>query len=142
MLSEGGPFAFYNEGVFAETGRAVMGAASKILGLQATGGSSSVRDGFDRMRQAGAAARLMLIGAAAMKLSVPEAELETANGTVVHKASGKSVTYGEVAADAVHIAAPSELRLKERPIGNFSASRRCVPTCLPRSPARRYSASM
>ena len=114
LLAEGGPFAFYNEGVFAETGRAAMGAVGKILGLQATGGSSSVRDGFDRMRQAGAAARLMLIGAAAMKLSVPEAELETANGTVVHKASGKSVTYGEVAADAVHIAAPSELRLKEK----------------------------
>ncbi|MET0941137.1 MAG: molybdopterin cofactor-binding domain-containing protein [Mesorhizobium sp.] len=114
MLAEGGPFPFFNEGVVAESMRTVMGAAGKLLGLQGTGGSTSTRDGFDRMRQAGAAARHMLLAAAAAKLSVPAGELETANGTVVHKASGRSVTYGEVAADAVRIEAPSAVRLKER----------------------------
>ena len=114
MLAEGGPFPFFNEGVVAESMRTVMGAAGKLLGLQGTGGSTSTRDGFDRMRQAGAAARHMLLAAAAAKLSVPAEELETANGRVVHKVSGRSVTYGEVAADAVRIEAPSAVRLKER----------------------------
>ena len=49
---------------------ALLALLGKVLGLQATGGSSSTRDGFDRMRQAGAAARTMLLQAAATRLSV------------------------------------------------------------------------
>ncbi|MEQ9181278.1 MAG: xanthine dehydrogenase family protein molybdopterin-binding subunit, partial [Nitratireductor sp.] len=56
MLAEGGPFPFFEEGVVAELMRGGMGAFGKFLGLQGTGGSSSVRDGFDKMRAAGAAA--------------------------------------------------------------------------------------
>lgn len=113
MLEEGGPFAFYNEGVVAETVRALMGGAGKILGLQATGGSSSIRDGFDKMRDAGATAREMLIAAAAAKLAVPASELAAADGVVTHKASGRSATYGEVAAAAVKLETP-QARLKDR----------------------------
>lgn len=114
MLAEGGPFAFYEEGVVAETMRDVMGAVGKILGLQGTGGSASLRDGFDKMRQAGAAARLMLVAAAAEKLGVPAAELETANGTITHKASGKSVSYGEVAVAAGAAAPPATVKLRQK----------------------------
>lgn len=114
ILQEGGPFAFFDESMTAEAVRSGLGVVGKLLALQGTGGSSSMRDGFDKMRQAGAAARQMLIAAAAQKLGVSVNELETANGTVLHKASGKSVTYGEVAAKAAGMVPPAEVRLKDK----------------------------
>jgi isoquinoline 1-oxidoreductase beta subunit len=114
MLADGGPFAFYNDGLVAETARGAMGALGKVLGFQGTGGSSSIRDGFDKMRQAGAATRHVLVEAAAKNLGVPASELETADATITHKASGKSVTYGEVAVAAAQIEPPATLRLKEK----------------------------
>jgi isoquinoline 1-oxidoreductase subunit beta len=113
MLEEGGGFNFWDESFTAETVRGLMGVAGKMLGLQATGGSTAARDGFDRMRQAGAAARISLVQAAASRLGVPAADLETDNGAIVHRASGRSVTYGEVAADAAALAPPSEVRLRQ-----------------------------
>ncbi|MDX8435599.1 xanthine dehydrogenase family protein molybdopterin-binding subunit [Mesorhizobium abyssinicae] len=114
ILQEGGPFAFFDESMTAEAVRSGLGVVGKLLALQGTGGSSSMRDGFDKMRQAGAAARQMLIAAAAQKLGVSAGELETAGGTVLHKASGKSVTYGEVAASASTMPPPAEVRLKDK----------------------------
>lgn len=114
MLAEGGPFAFYEESLVAEAMRGVMGGVGKVLGLQGTGGSASLRDGFDKMRQAGAAARLMLIAAAAERLGVPAAELETANGTITHRGSGQSIGYGDVAVAAGSAAAPSSVELKRK----------------------------
>ena len=114
MIEEGGPFAFYDESVTAEIMRSVMGGVSKIFGLQGTGGSASTRDGFVKMRQAGAAARLMLVAAAATKLQVPAAELETAGATILHKASGRSLTYGEVALDAAKLSPPADPPLKDK----------------------------
>ena len=113
MLEEGGGFNFWDESFTAETVRGLMGVAGKMLGLQATGGSTAARDGFDRMRQAGAAARIMLIEAAAARLGVSARELSTDNGTIVHKPSNRSVTYGEVALDASKLAPPSKVALKE-----------------------------
>ncbi len=113
MLAEGGPFPFFDEGMIAETMRGAMGTAGKVLGLQATGGSSSVRDGFDRMRQAGAAARVMLTSAAADRLGVSAGELTVRGTSILHEASGRSVTFGEVAAAAAEIDPPSQVRLKE-----------------------------
>src|SRR3954452_6786563 len=100
MLAEGGPFAFYNEGTAAEAVRGLMGGVGKFFGLQGTGGSASIRDGFHKMREAGAAARELLIAAAAVRLAVPAGELVAENGSITHKSSGKSVTYGAVAAAA------------------------------------------
>ncbi len=114
MLAEGGPFAFYEEGIAAETMRDVMGAVGKILGFQGTGGSASIRDGFDKMRQAGAAARLMLVAAAADRLGVPAAELDTAKGVISHPASGRSVTFGEVAVAAGAASPPSTVTLRQK----------------------------
>ncbi|RWM21928.1 MAG: xanthine dehydrogenase family protein molybdopterin-binding subunit [Mesorhizobium sp.] len=114
ILEEGGPFAFFDESMTAEIVRAGMGVVGKFLALQGTGGSASMRDGFDKMRQAGAAARQMLIAAAAQKLGIAAADLETANGSILHKASGKSLTYGAVAATAATMAPPAEIRLKDK----------------------------
>ncbi|HHZ07950.1 MAG TPA: xanthine dehydrogenase family protein molybdopterin-binding subunit [Rhizobiales bacterium] len=114
MFAEGGPFAFYDEGMVAELARDAMGGLGKILGLQGTGGSSSIRDGFDRMREAGAAARAMLVAAAAARLDVPIAELATRDATIHHLPSGRSVTYGDVAAAAATMDVPASVALKDR----------------------------
>ncbi len=114
LVEEGGPFAFFDESSTAQAVRSGFLVVGKLLGLQGTGGSSSMRDGYVKMRQAGAAARLMLIAAAAQKLGVAAGELETLNGTVLHKASARSVTYGEVAVLAATMAPPSEVKLKDK----------------------------
>ncbi|SIT54392.1 Aldehyde dehydrogenase [Mesorhizobium prunaredense] len=114
ILEEGGPFAFFDESMTAEIVRAGMGVVGKFLALQGTGGSTSTLDGFGKMRQAGAATRKMLIAAAAQKLGIAAADLETANGSILHKASGKSLTYGAVAATAAAMAPPAEIRLKDK----------------------------
>lgn len=114
MLEEGGGFNFWDESFMAEKVRGLLGAVGKMLGTQGTGGSTATRDGFDRMRQAGAAARTMLVQAAAKRLGTPASELATDNGTIVHKASNRRLTYGEVALDAAKLPPPSEVRLKER----------------------------
>ena len=114
MFAEGGPFAFYDEGMVAELARGAMGGLGKILGLQGTGGSSSIRDGFDKMREAGAAARAMLLAAAAARLDVPIAELATRDAAIHHQPSGRSVTYGDVAAAAATMDAPASVTLKDR----------------------------
>ena len=113
----------------------------KVLGLQITGGSSSTRDGFDRMRQAGAAARLMLMQAAAKKLGVPASELTTDNGSIVHKTSSRTLTYGEVASTPPRCRRLRRLRSRKSN-GSCSASPNSASTCWTRSPARRSSASI
>jgi len=114
MLSESAPFSFWDDSAIAETVRGAIGVVGKVLGMQGTGGSASTRDGFDKMRQAGAATRVLLVQAAAAKLGVPAGDLTTDNGTIVHKASGRSVTYGEVALDAGKLSPPGEVTLKEK----------------------------
>jgi isoquinoline 1-oxidoreductase beta subunit len=83
----------------------------EFSGLTATGGSSSIKDGWLPLRQAGAAARVMLTGAAASAWNVPAAECTTQSGTVRHP-SGKSATYGELAAAAAQQPLPQDPPLK------------------------------
>src|SRR5690606_33611348 len=66
------------------------------------------------LRKAGATARHMLVEAAAKRLGVPASELSTENGFVIHKKSGKKLTYGELATDASKITPPEDVKLKER----------------------------
>lgn len=113
IMEESAGFHFWDDSFAAETMRGLAGVAGKLLGLQATGSSTAAIDGFGRMRQAGAAARTMLVDAAAARLGVNAAALETDNGTIHHRASGRSLTYGEVAIDAAKLTPPSEVRLRD-----------------------------
>ena len=79
---------------------------AKLYGAQFAGGSFSTPMNWDPLRRAGAAARAMLVSAAAQELSVPASELTTSAGKVLHKASGKSLGYGKLAAAAAKIAPP------------------------------------
>lgn len=75
-------------------------ADSARYGRQGTGGSSSVKQGWEPMKQAGAKARAMLLAAAADQLGVPAAELTTEESQVIHAATGRKLRYGELAAAA------------------------------------------
>jgi len=90
----------------------------KRYSRQFTGGSQGIRQGWRPLRTAGAAARQMLIHAAAQLWSVPSTEITTAEGVLYHKASGKSANYGEVAGLAAALPVPKEYNLKE--ISNFT----------------------
>ena len=84
---------------------------NKLLGGQLTGGSTSVRDAWTSMRQAGAQARMMLISAAANEWNVPESDCRAQNGQVLSK-SGKKMFYGQLAAKASALPLPKDPPLK------------------------------
>src|SRR5512134_2340625 len=79
-----------------------------VGGFQATGGSSSIRNFGTKVRHAGAAARFMLISAGAERMQVLRTECVAENSHVVHKPSGRKVSYGAVANDAARQMAPDE----------------------------------
>jgi isoquinoline 1-oxidoreductase beta subunit len=79
-----------------------------------TGGSGSVRGMFDKLRAAGATARVLLVSAAAHKLGVADEECRAQAGRVHHPKSGRSLSYGELAEAAAVLAAPAAARLKPR----------------------------
>ena len=84
--------------------------------IQGTGGSSAIANSWMQLRQAGAAARAMLVGAAAKQWNVPAGELSASASVVTHKASGRKATYGELAtaAAAMPVPDPFSLPLKTR----------------------------
>jgi isoquinoline 1-oxidoreductase beta subunit len=88
-----------------------------FLKAQATGGSTSVRAFFIPLRQAGAAARTMLIGAAAERWGVPQAECVVARSVITHQRTGRTLTYGAVASAARRQPMPGEVSLK--PVSQF-----------------------
>jgi isoquinoline 1-oxidoreductase subunit beta len=83
-----------------------------IYGAQLTGGSSSTWVEWERVRKAGAAARAMLIRAAAAEWNVEPATCGTEPGHVVHAASGRRVSYGKVAEKAADLKPPQNVPLK------------------------------
>jgi isoquinoline 1-oxidoreductase beta subunit len=85
---------------------------SPLLGEQATGGSTSIIGDWMRLREAGARARLMLVQAAANAWHVDPASCRAAAGVVHHDASGRSVTYGQVAEAANALPVPAKVALK------------------------------
>ena len=93
----------------------VQATGDEKYGDQDTDGSHSVRSFFDIFRQSGATARLMLVRAAAAQWKVPEAECSTEPHTVVHKASGRKLGYGELAAAAAKLPVPKKEEVKLKP---------------------------
>ncbi len=81
-------------------------------GVQATGGSTTIRSAWMPMRQAGAVARTMLVAAAARHWNVDPASCRARNGEVIHSLSNQTVTYGEIAADAARMPVPENVALK------------------------------
>src|SRR5678815_2900945 len=81
-------------------------------GDQSAGGSGAIRGRFAELRTVGATAREMLTKAAAQTWNVPDAECVAEDGSVIHKASGKKLSYGELAAKAATMEVPLKPRLK------------------------------
>lgn len=83
-------------------------------GSQVTGGSSTVRGAYRHLMRMGATAREMLIEAAARKWKVNAHECYAENAMVIHRATGRKATYGELATDAAKLEPPKNVKLKNR----------------------------
>src|SRR3989475_6140663 len=92
--------------------RVAQADADPAYGDQFTVGSRSVRSGFEPLRKAGAAAREMLIGAAALTWNVPREACRARNGIVEHAPTGRRLGYGDLAARAATFPVPADPPLK------------------------------
>ncbi|MGV7034265.1 xanthine dehydrogenase family protein molybdopterin-binding subunit [Methylobacterium symbioticum] len=88
-------------------------ARNRAWGDFSTGGSRGIRESYAAVRQGGAAARTMLVQAAAAQWGVPPAECRVENGVISHPASGRSTSFGRVAPAAAALAPPKEVALKD-----------------------------
>jgi isoquinoline 1-oxidoreductase beta subunit len=88
-------------------------ARKRIYGDMSTGGSRGIRTSQQYVREAGAAARIMLIEAAANEWRVPTSECSAANSVITHQPSGRKTTYGKVAEAAAKLEAPKDIKLKD-----------------------------
>ncbi|MEM8811681.1 MAG: molybdopterin cofactor-binding domain-containing protein [Pseudomonadota bacterium] len=112
MLTNGGPYPFFDNSIAAQMTQTALGVVAKFLAMQVTGGSSATVDAFVKMREAGAGARQVLMEAAAENLGVALNELETGNGQVVHTPTGNALIYGALAGDAARRDAPARPPLR------------------------------
>jgi isoquinoline 1-oxidoreductase beta subunit len=76
-------------------------------GRQSAGGSTSIPSAWNQLREAGAAARAMLVAAAAKTWGVPEAECTTAKSVVTHESTGRTLSYGALAEAASKVPVPA-----------------------------------
>jgi len=87
--------------------------ANPLFGVQVTGNSNSIRAFWDKLREAGAAGRAMLIAAAAAQWQVDAASCSASNGKVTHAASNRTLTYGELADAASKLPVPDKPKVKD-----------------------------
>ena len=85
----------------------------RVYGDMASVGSRTIRMSQEYLRKAGAAARIMLVEAAAQRWGVPASECKASMGMVVHSASGKKLSYGQLAGDAAKLTPPKDIPLKD-----------------------------
>ncbi|HEV7267316.1 MAG TPA: molybdopterin cofactor-binding domain-containing protein [Falsiroseomonas sp.] len=86
---------------------------NRAWGAFLTAGSQGIRQSQDYVRKGGAAARIMLVQAAANRWGVPAGECSAKDSVVTHAATGRTLRYGEVAADAARLTPPAEVPLKD-----------------------------
>ncbi len=111
IADEGVPFPSTDRGMAAETMRGFMGAVIKLMGMQITGGSTTVPDGFEKLRVAGAVARETLKAAAAEMSNLTITQLKTERGAVVLP-DGKRIPYEALAAKAAEIEPVTDVALR------------------------------
>lgn len=97
-------------------------ARKRIWRDMATGGSRGIRGSQDYVRRGGAAARMMLLQAAADQWNVPVGELTVANGIITHAGSGRTTSYGKVAAAAAKLPAPDPKSIKLKDPKNWKVA--------------------
>lgn len=86
---------------------------NRIFGDMLTGGSQSIRASNEYLRKAGAAARMMLVTAAAQRWNVPASECTAEKSVITHGPTKRQVRFGEVAADAAKLEVPKDVTLKD-----------------------------
>jgi len=86
---------------------------NRVWGSMSTGGSQGVRSSQDYVRKAGAAAREMLVAAAAAKWKVSASECSVDRGVITHRPTGRKLRYGQVAAQAAKLAPPRDVALRD-----------------------------
>ncbi|MEM5543409.1 molybdopterin cofactor-binding domain-containing protein [Sulfitobacter sp. AS92] len=106
------PIAATSETMLARTGRGASDVAGKLLGLQLTGGSSTVPDMYDRLRMAGAVARETLLAAAVAQTGLERGQLKTEAGAVVLP-DGMRLAYQDLAAAAAEIEPVTNVTLRD-----------------------------
>ena len=111
VLQDSAPFPPFDRSWLAESARAFMEVPSKLLGMQMTGGSTTVPDMFDRLRYAGAVARETLKLAAAQQLGAAPATLATRDGVVIAD-DGRRIPYTELAAAAAELDPVTDVELR------------------------------
>ena len=87
-------------------------ARKRVWGAMNSTGSQAIRSSQEYVRKGGAAARMMLVQAAANEWKVPVEEVTAANSVITHKKSGKKTTFGKVAEAAAKLEPPKEIKLK------------------------------
>lgn len=113
MMLNALPFGVEEDGWLVRAGSAALERLGSVLSLQATGGSSSIRDAWGPLRVAGATARAMLVQVAAQRWQVDASACRTEAGRVIHPDGQRKLGYGELAADAAKLAPPEHVRLKD-----------------------------
>ncbi|MBY5931764.1 molybdopterin-dependent oxidoreductase [Tateyamaria omphalii] len=112
LSAEAAPFRSTDDGLVADTTRGIMDAMMKFMGLQITGGSTTVPDSFEKLRLAGAVARETLKAAAAQETGANIADLKTEKGTVILPGGG-TLAYTELAATAATLDPVNDVTLRD-----------------------------
>ena len=112
IMADISPFTEQSAPTLNRIWNGIAAVAAPMVGLQVTGSSTSTRDSFDRMRQAAATARALLVEAASLALNVSSTALATSGGRVIHQGSGRSFSYGDLAAEAAALPLPKKITFK------------------------------
>lgn len=106
------PFMSFDDSGVAETMRDVVGGVLKMVGIQGTGGSTSVPDQYEKLRMAGAVARETIKAAASARTGLPIGELRTAKAAVLLP-DGSKIPYTELAGEAAKIPPVTKVELRD-----------------------------